>query len=135
MTKEKLCLECGVGFLLSWRNQQFCTKSCQRHAAYKRRKARGVTNSEAYRCYAKKMYGLSLTEIAEMEVAQNYCCKICGVHVDEKPSKRSRLCVDHCHTTGKIRGLLCGRCNSVLGLAGDNIEILQRAVEYLKESQ
>jgi hypothetical protein len=43
------------------------------------------------------------------------------------------LAVDHCHTTGKIRGLLCSKCNPALGAFNDNIEILNSAIKYLKE--
>ena len=56
-------------------------------------------------------------------------CKICGVHQSE--IKRS-LCVDHDHETGKVRGLLCGKCNTAIGLFGDNRELVKLAFEYLE---
>lgn len=40
--------------------------------------------------------------------------------------------VDHCHTTGKVRGLLCNNCNTALGLVDDKIEVLKRMIKYLK---
>lgn len=46
-----------------------------------------------------------------------------------------RLAVDHCHSTGKIRGLLCHNCNTGLGKLGDSIESLTKALNYLKESK
>ena len=56
-------------------------------------------------------------------------CPIC-----EHPFKNaSNMVVDHCHATGKIRGLLCSRCNSALGIFGDNIAGLQRAISYLQQ--
>lgn len=42
--------------------------------------------------------------------------------------------VDHCHETNKIRGLLCGKCNTLLGNAADSIEILEASIEYLQKS-
>lgn len=57
-------------------------------------------------------------------------CDICGYvwKVDT-----DRLCIDHCHTTGKIRGILCKHCNHVLGHARDNIETLENSIKYLRE--
>lgn len=43
-----------------------------------------------------------------------------------------RWCLDHCHTTGNVRGVLCGKCNSALGFADDSVETLQRLISYLK---
>ena len=54
-------------------------------------------------------------------------CKICG-------ATPRRLCLDHDHTTGMRRGLLCSRCNSGIGLLGDNAEILKSAAAYLEKS-
>jgi Recombination endonuclease VII len=64
--------------------------------------------------------------------AQSGVCAIC-----KRPETRkgtARLCVDHCHKTGEIRGLLCHRCNMVLGLVEDNCERLQAAIAYLLEA-
>lgn len=62
---------------------------------------------------------------------QKGCCAICGTH---QANLKTTLCVDHNHQTKKIRGLLCNRCNLLLGMAHDNPEILQKAIEYLKEN-
>ena len=55
-------------------------------------------------------------------------CKICGKHQSELTLS---LNVDHCHITGKIRGLLCGNCNKALGLFKDNTKSLKNAINYL----
>lgn len=57
---------------------------------------------------------------------QNHKCAICGATDDQK-----ELAVDHCHSTGKVRGLLCFRCNGSIGKFEDDISILQSAIEYL----
>ena len=57
------------------------------------------------------------------------CCAICGK--EEKNVLRGRLNIDHCHTTGKVRGLLCHNCNAALGLLEDSIDNLTSAVSYL----
>ena len=56
-------------------------------------------------------------------------CQICG------QKDRRELCVDHCHTTGAVRGLLCDNCNKALGLFKDNVDVLNKAIDYLKENQ
>lgn len=71
-------------------------------------------------------YGITLQKFNEMLKHQNECCLICNKN-DEKA-----LCVDHCHKTGKVRGLLCNKCNKALGLFNDNIELIKVAASYLE---
>jgi hypothetical protein len=66
-----------------------------------------------------------------MFTKQDGRCKICNI-VQEELIKA--LAVDHCHTTGKVRGLLCRECNLMLGNANDNIENLKAAIAYLEEA-
>lgn len=63
-------------------------------------------------------------------IEQNFCCKICKLHQSEL---KKTLSVDHCHLTGKVRGLLCQRCNTLLGMSCDNIKVLISAIEYLEQ--
>ena len=63
---------------------------------------------------------------------QNSVCAVCRT---TKPSGRGTWHVDHDHTTGKIRGLLCHKCNTGIGLFNDNPQLLQQAKEYLIEHQ
>lgn len=66
-----------------------------------------------------------------MFLNQNGQCKICGIH---QSSLKENLTVDHDHSTGKVRGLLCRKCNLLLGNAKDEPSILQRAIVYLTYS-
>ena len=75
-------------------------------------------------------YGITLQEYLGMWQEQNGLCKICN-----KPSKKVRLGIDHCHKTNKIRGLLCNSCNSGLGLFQDDSKILALAIKYLDGAQ
>jgi hypothetical protein len=77
-------------------------------------------------------YGLTLTDYDAMFESQNGKCKICRIDQDQMVR---RLCVDHCHSTGKIRGLLCDPCNRLLGQARDKIEVLESAINYLKDAK
>lgn len=79
-----------------------------------------------------KKYGLNIDDFDRMLDEQGHCCKICNTHISQlnKP-----LYVDHCHTTNKVRGLLCHTCNSCIGHAKDDIEILKSAIKYLEDNR
>lgn len=77
-------------------------------------------------------YGISVEEYQKMLAAQGGVCAICQrSETKTRCGKLCRLAVDHSHTTGAIRGLLCNTCNTMLGNVRDNIDILQAAIEYL----
>ena len=80
----------------------------------------------------KSSYGISLDQYNEMLIKQDYKCAICEKHVS---SLKRDLCVDHCHDSLKIRGLLCSTCNTGIGMLGDKSPTVIRAVEYLKKSE
>ncbi len=79
------------------------------------------------RCQLKK-YGITEADYEMLAISQANCCAICK----QKPGKRG-LVIDHCHTSGKVRGLLCDNCNMALGLLKENIEILEQAKNYLNK--
>ena len=79
-----------------------------------------------------KLYGLSLEDYSEILKSQDYCCKICKTKEPRGQSKKGRFYVDHNHTTGKVRGLLCNDCNTALGLFKDDPNVLHKAIQYLK---
>lgn len=74
-------------------------------------------------------YGITPEIYDEMFISQGGSCKICGEH---QLTQKKRLNVDHCHKTGKVRGLLCHKCNKALGLFKDSSEMLDIASQYLK---
>lgn len=108
--------KCKDGYIL-----QLHCKLCARDGNIKRN-FKGMSGMEDYNKMLESQLGL---------------CKICN-----QPSKRKAnnkktiksLCIDHCHKTNKVRGLLCNDCNSLLGYAKDSIELLEGAIEYLKSN-
>jgi Recombination endonuclease VII len=87
-----------------------------------------------------KKYGITFKDYNALREDQGYCCAICKRHEEQVEQgtalKHSHaLHIDHCHTTGKIRGLLCTNCNTMLGKAKDDVSVLEAAIEYLKETQ
>jgi hypothetical protein len=77
-----------------------------------------------------KLIGIPVEVTYQALKDQDYKCKICKVDESELPKK---LCADHCHKTGKFRGMLCNRCNVGLANFRDNTEFLQIAIDYLKK--
>jgi hypothetical protein len=77
--------------------------------------------------YLKRRFGITLEEYLAMESAQEGLCAICG---RPEPSGKN-MAVDHCHKTGKVRGLLCHLCNRSLGGFGDDPEVVRAALTYL----
>jgi hypothetical protein len=77
------------------------------------------------------IYGISLEEYDAMLDRQGGVCAICK----RKPDEGKALFVDHCHVTGRVRGLLCGKCNSVLAFGNDDPDILRAAIAYLQAAR
>ena len=91
-----------------------------------------IKNSEL-----KKVFGIDLDEYHSMLKKQDYHCAICGngeAAINPRTKKALDLAVDHCHETGKIRGLLCKNCNNMIGYAKDSPELLIKALNYLLTS-
>lgn len=81
----------------------------------------------------RSKYGITREERDQLLAAQGGVCKICG-GLPHPNHQGSQFHVDHCHRTGRIRGILCGHCNTMLGLAMDDPDRLQAAIDYLKET-
>jgi len=82
----------------------------------------------------KRKYGITLYDYEVMYEEQNGVCKICGnpeTRINPYTKTPIRMPVDHCHETGKIRGLLCTDCNVGIGNLNDDIKLLEKAIEYL----
>lgn len=96
---------------------------------------RGGVNSRCKKCFSdtgraghiKRRYGLTPKQYSEMLDSQHGACAICK-QVAEK------LYIDHCHATGKVRGLLCSLCNSGIGMLGDSAARVDEAAAYLRRN-
>jgi hypothetical protein len=92
----------------------------------KKYKPREAKNNRDWRL---RQYGVTQEEYDLLFKKQKGCCKICGT---KKPGHRKNFCVDHDHETGKVRGLLCSRCNFGIGLFDDDVGVLKKAIRYLE---
>lgn len=83
-----------------------------------------VKRAESY----KRKYGWDITNYEQQLEKQGGCCAICGT---SDPKRNGMFHIDHCHDTGKVRGLLCGHCNIGIGNLKDDPLLLARAIDYL----
>ena len=95
-------------------------------------------SSERRRSYnLKHNFGITLQEYKRMAKQQRNLCAICGkseTGTNGRWGKKTlQLAVDHDHNTGRVRGLLCRRCNQAIGKMDDNPELLDKAAAYLRE--
>lgn len=118
--KPKPCRNCGEEFDPMAPCELYCSDKC---------KDRGHQSA-----YFKRNYGITCDDYELMLDEQDHKCAICKGEgfIMDYGKHQLKLVVDHCHTTGAVRGLLCHNCNRALGLLKDDIERLITAIEYLK---
>lgn len=120
-TADNRCRACETARKRKWR-----TDNLERQRQYDRERAKNHARSRRS-AHLKRAYGISVEVQEEMFDQQEGACAVCREDL-EVP------CVDHCHRTGEIRGLLCDRCNRALGVVDDNVALLARLIAYLEES-
>ncbi len=116
---QKNCVACGDMFSVSGKAkaQKYCGRVCQR---------------------VHIRFGIDEYKLEDLLLRSDYKCAICGnpeTNIDKRTGKVYELCIDHDHQTGEVRGVLCCSCNAAIGYFKDNIEIMQKATEYLQASQ
>lgn len=117
--KVKNCKHCGTPFKPKAPSEHYCSDLCKDYS---------ILNN-----YYKRVYNITLEDYLDMAEQQNFVCVIC--HKDNFAMGKQHsgaLVVDHCHTTNKVRGLLCHNCNRALGLLQDDKEVLMSAITYLE---
>lgn len=134
----KKCCYCKQVKLLRYFGRSSATKDGHQTACkvcclkYKREQSKTEKGKQLNRKHnLKSCFGITPQQYNEMLKQQNGGCAICG----EINKNGRRLSIDHDHETGKIRGLLCNKCNSVLGWAGDSIAALAGAIKYLNKAE
>lgn len=132
--RERQCQQCGKTYLLGIDSTQhkYCSETCRSKWHYNKWKSSGgfrcKHKTKAY--WLKHQYGLSVEQRDSLLEKQNYSCAICKT----KTTTKFGWHIDHCHTTNKVRGILCQFCNQLLGMAKNDTSILKEAISYLNES-
>jgi hypothetical protein len=122
------CKDCGRKQQKAWReaNPERAREIVRKSHTPERRQRYNQTRNATQRWdHIRRRYGISQEEYLARFDAQGGRCPICSTATDE-------LQVDHCHATGVVRGLLCSSCNRAIGLLGDDLAALERAVAYLR---
>lgn len=115
----KKCRECGTVYNPKAPSHLYCSDAC--------------ADIGHQRNWLRRNYELTLEEYQVMFDKQNGRCAICsseGFQISR--NQRQLVVIDHCHSSGKVRGLLCHNCNRALGLFKDKIENLRNAIQYLE---
>jgi len=125
------CRKCNKKYLREYYNQAKATESgkakLKNFVDRYRKSEKGQRTRRNYELRTR--YGITIEQFEEMERCQNNQCAICG----GPPYRNISLHVDHVHSTGQVRGLLCHFCNMGIAQFEEDIERLQSAIDYLKE--
>lgn len=124
----KKCSDCKetkeVAFFYTHKRDGYQSKC--KECASKRGKEWFANNPDKVRRNTLKYYGITQEDFEALFKEQQGKCAICLTE------SKKILNVDHCHTTGKVRGLLCFSCNTLLGTAKDSVKTLNNAIKYLE---
>lgn len=135
-TADGRCIECKHE-----KDKRYFDRNEERKVKrYKRTQEWKLDHPDEFKLYQRKSllkrkYQISLDEYNSLLREQNNLCKIClqpETTRDRSGKVRESLCIDHDHSTKKVRGLLCHHCNAALGHAQENPELLRRMAEYLE---
>lgn len=128
------CLQEKTKELAFYKHSSYC-KPCENKRAREYAKVNKDKIKLKLKGYSlKRRYKISEQDYMNLIQKQNNLCAICNcleTAIDSKLNLPKALAVDHCHTTGKVRGLLCSKCNTGLGYFKDNVTYLKKAIEYL----
>lgn len=123
---KKKCKGCHQPIRLDVSGKKlYCSYRCQKETYKKKYPPRKLTKEEMRAKALKQTYNLTYEDFDIMLKAQKGRCAICLETFIKTPN------VDHCHSTNKVRALLCRHCNHMLGNSKENIDVLQRAIDYL----
>lgn len=124
--ETRACQVCGADITHLKRGAKWCSDPCAQ-------KGRRTNNPELHiRHRLKSDYGLTLEEYELILASQGGVCAICGT--DKIRGFGKRLAIDHCHDTGKVRGILCGNCNRGVGHFANDPALLEAAAVYLRRN-
>lgn len=117
------CSECRASYQKDYHRRNREERLEKQRERYQDNKEEVLERQKWYS--VEKKYGLTKEDYLQLMEDVNSSCQCCG--------KAEDLCIDHCHNTGKVRGVLCRQCNQALGLLGDTKENVIKLLEYLND--
>lgn len=138
----ELCVRCNIN-KVKYLKRKLCS-SCYGKVTYlekykfTKKNPEPRTKQKTKDINLKRKFGISLDEFNKMVKEQDNKCSICKREekvIDHIQKTIRALAVDHCHETGKVRGLLCTKCNLALGCFEDNLSIMLEACNYIVRSK
>lgn len=131
--ESKYCKKCDSEKPIEefWKNQCSCIV-CHKYMQKTHWKSR--TPLKRLEQHLKYKYGISHAEFLKAWDAQSGNCAICEIELPDLmvyDNRRRGYAIDHNHETGQFRGILCLKCNSLLGMASDSADVLKSAIKYL----
>lgn len=109
------------------RRNNYPPRECQVEGCTDKHNGKGFCK---YHYRAFYHYGLTPEDVESMYLQQKNLCKLCQTPLDRSRSRATAI--DHCHETGKVRGILCTSCNTSLGVFRESIPLLERVIDYIK---
>ena len=131
---NELALFAGAVMKTDWKSSVYAREKAKawRIANPDRVQAYRVANRrKSYLQESKRKYGITSEAFAALMLAQSECCATCKKPFDWD-DKQTKPHIDHCHASLKVRGILCNRCNTVLGLVADDAALLSSLSRYLE---
>lgn len=106
-------------------------KDSQHYQSEYWKKNKHIKKHKLKQYYLRSEYNISPEEYNQLLVKQDFKCALCGRHASEF---QRGLAIDHCHETGRIRGMLCMPCNTSLGQLGDTPEAISKVLSYITKN-
>ena len=129
----KVCLKCEIEQPITefHKNKQGRDGRQPRCRTCLHKQQREYRKSNGYGSQIKYKYGITLDEYKLLLQKQENKCVTCGTVFDVLPGRLYKPVIDHCHTTNKVRGILCHPCNVAIGLLKENLGTIQNIYKYL----
>ena len=124
--KQPRCKSCAMAYQHAWRGKNRDVLNLRMRERHTKERTKRINNNRKCR------YGVSSEAYAEMMSSQDFGCGICGLpETLVRGGVVQSLAIDHCHVSGKVRGLLCAKCNQALGLLAHDPHVLFKAIDYI----
>jgi len=127
---NKRCRSCVSEYSKKYYRKNYAAKIKDKKKQYKQQNAEKIITANRFR-----IYGITQREFDNILSSQNGACKICKIKLTLSGTSVTRACIDHCHKTNIVRGILCQQCNKGIGHFNDNPELMKAGADYLLLAQ